>query len=272
MTPERCEAFWALSKPARFRYLQTRDGITDGGDVVALIDFALEKKRPDEEVTEIVVEYVKIVKARQLHGRIYLLRFAERSRGYAGFIRDELETPRPPNSLVAWVEPRVIPADKEEVFFDLKEPVGLVAQLARSICLTGAFVSLLIGVSELISTGKIAFLPFLIALGLWTPPILKALLIQAVEGSDFPLSGSATPIRLLWIRRAWRLSWLLIVLVGVGFAAILIAVFGPTAVDEYRALDLRLLVSANLALLLFLMWRVTHMPDSRPALTKPEAR
>ncbi len=274
LTPETCGTFWALSKPARFRYLQSRDGITDGQDVISLIDFAVASKRPDDEVTEIIVEYVKIVKSRQLHGRFDLLKFAERSPDYAGFIRDELETPRPPNSLVAWVEPRVIPTDEEKVHFEIKEPAGVVAHLARQVCLWGAFISLTIGVVGLFRMGTIAPLPFLIALVLWTPPILKALLVHEVEKeSDFPLHGSATPKKLLWIRRAWRLSWLLIVIVGVGAAAILLAVFGPAVDDAYRTLDLRVLVSANILLLLFFMWRVSKMSVIlRQPLTKPDSR
>ena len=48
-------------------------------------------------------------------------------------------------------------------------------------------------------------------------------------------------------------------MVGVGFAAILIAVFGPAALETSRTLDLRVLVSANILLLLFFMWRVSKM-------------
>lgn len=271
-SPETCEAFWALSKPARLRYLQSRDGFGGGRDVIALIDFAVARKRPDDEITEIVVEYVSIAKSRDLPGRFALLEFAKRAPGYAGFIQDELETPKPPNSLVAWVEPRVIPADKGEVYFNLKDPVGVVAQLSFVVCLWGTIIGLLSGVIELIRTGALNLLPSLVAIVLGTPLLLKSLLVRRVEDSDHPGSGSATSKRLLWIRRTWQLSWLLIVIFGVGATATVITVFGPAVDDAFRVLDVRLLMSANLLLLLFLMWRAANLPAMlRKSMTRPDA-
>lgn len=267
-SPETCQTFWGLSKPARFRYLRSRDGLEGGRDVVALIDYAVENHRPEDEVTEILVEYVKLTKSLGLPGRFSLLAFAERSPGYASFIREELEPPHPPNSLLAWVEPRVIPMGKERVFFELKEPIGAVAGLAREICLVGAFIGLLIGVKELVWSGVFAPLPFLVVLVLWAPPLFKTLLVHQVEKSaGHSMWGYASPKRLVWIRRAWRLSWLLILLVGVGAGAILVNFIGPGLVTAYRELDLRLLTSTNLALLLVLLWRTARrrIPDATVA-------
>lgn len=261
LSAETREAFWALSKPARFRYLRSCDGDQGGTDVVALIEHALAKKISGDQVEEVLVEYVGIVKASASWNRYTILGFADRAPArYAEFIRQELEVRTSKNNwLLAWVEPDEHPSDADRFHFQLKEPTGSVAYLARLVCLWGTFIGLVFGIVEGIRNRMFEPLPFLIALTLGLPPLLKSILITEIQKtSSFPMWGSATPRRFPWIRLAWQLSWLFIVVVGGGASAILIIVLGPGLVRAYQELDLRLLTSANLLLLLVLLWRTTR--------------
>lgn len=276
LSAETCEAFWALSKPARFRYLRSCDGDQGGSDVVALIEHALAKKIPDVEIQEVLVEYVDIAKVSGSWNRYTLLNVAKNAPAqYARFIRQELEVRIPKNNwLFAWVEADEHLPGADQLFFQLKEPSGTVAYLARLICLWGAFIGIVFGIVESIRNRAFEPLPFLIALALGLPPLLKAILLTEIEKTaSFPMWGSATPRRFPWIRLAWQLSWLFIVVVGVGAGAILITIFGPALLDTYGTLDLRLLLTANLLLLLVLMWRVAKISEMlRTPSTKPDAR